>query len=179
MSQTVIRLHGERNSVRNLKAFKEAIPEPSKLEVLIKVHSVSLNYRDITVATSTYPFPMKENVIPCSDAAGVVVKVGEGVKNLSVGDHVIGTFDITNLYGQQANWLGGQGAPIDGVLREYVAIPATSTVKVPKDSPQSFSEWSTLVCTGVTAWNALYGNIPLRPGQVVLCQGKINYASLL
>ncbi|KAJ5211091.1 NAD(P)-binding protein [Penicillium cf. griseofulvum] len=171
MSQTVIRIEGERTSVRNLKAFKEAIPEPSKHEVLIKVHSVSLNYRDIGVATSLYPFPVKDNVVPCSDAAGVVVKVGEGVSKLAVGDHVVGTFDPTNLFGQQVDWLNGQGGPVDGVLREYVSLPASATVKVPKESPQSFSEWSTLVCTGVTAWNALYGSVPLKPGQIVLCQG--------
>ena len=30
---------------------------------------------------------------------------------------------------------------------------------------------ASLICTGVTAWNALYGNIPLKPGQIVLFQG--------
>ena len=63
--------------------------------------------------------------------------------------------------------MNGQEGPVDGVLREYVTIPAVAAVKFPKDSPQSFSEWSTLVCTGVTAWNALYGNVPLKPGQIV------------
>jgi NADPH:quinone reductase-like Zn-dependent oxidoreductase len=82
MSQTVIRIDGPRTSVRKLKAFQEDIPVPTKHEVLIKVHSVSLNYRDIGVATSGYPFPVKENVVPCSDAAGVVVEVGEGEEPL-------------------------------------------------------------------------------------------------
>ncbi|KAL3447868.1 hypothetical protein BJX65DRAFT_295420 [Aspergillus insuetus] len=169
--QNVIRIPGERNSLKNFKAFKEPIPKPAKHEVLIKVHSVSLNYRDVGVALSLYPFPTKDNVVPCSDAAGVVVEVGEGVKNVAKDDHVISTFDPTNLYGQQMNWDNGHGAPVDGVLREYITVTAAAVVKVPKDSPQSFSEWSTLVCTGVTAWNALYGLTPLKPGQVVLCQG--------
>ena len=111
-TQTVIRIDGPRNSIHNLKAFKEEIPTPAKHEVLIKVHSVSLNYRDIGVATSGYPFPVKDNVIPCSDAAGVVVAVGEGVKNLSKGDRVISTFDPTNLYGQQMDWQNGHGGPV-------------------------------------------------------------------
>ncbi|KAL4738338.1 NAD(P)-binding protein [Aspergillus similis] len=170
-TQTVIRITGERNSLRNLKAFREEIPKPGKYEVLIKVHAVSLNYRDIAVATSQYPFPVKDNVIPCSDAAGVVVEVGEGVKGVVKGDYVIGTFDPTNTFGQQEDWHNGQGGPVDGVLREYLTLPGFAAVKLPKDSPLSFSEWSTLVCTGVTAWNALYGNIPLRPGQIVLGQG--------
>jgi NADPH:quinone reductase-like Zn-dependent oxidoreductase len=177
MSQTVIRLVGERTSIRNLKAFTEAIPKPGKHEVLIKVHSVSLNYRDVGIATSGYPFPVKDNVIPCSDAAGVVVDVGEGVKGLVKGDHVVGTFDPTNNFGHQQDWLNGQGGPADGVLREYLALPSIAVVKLPKNSPQSFSEWSTMVCTGVTAWNALYGNIPLKPGQIVLAQGMIDNPS--
>ncbi|KAK2775455.1 hypothetical protein FQN53_003140 [Emmonsiellopsis sp. PD_33] len=171
MSQTVIRIDGPRTSVRNMKAFKEKIPMPTKHEVLIKVYSVSLNYRDIAIATSHYPFPVKDNVVPCSDAAGVVVEVGENVKNLAKGDRVVGTFDPTNLFGQQMDWLNGQGGPVDGVLREYITLPAIAVVKLPENSPQGFSEWSTLVCTGVTAWNALYGNTPLKPGQIVLCQG--------
>ena len=170
--QTVIRLPGERNSLKNFKAFKESIPKPQKYEVLIKVHSVSLNYRDVGVALSLYPFPTKDNVVPCSDAAGVVVEVGEGVKNVAKGDHVISTFDPTNLYGQQLNWENGHGAPVDGVLREYFTVHSAAVVQLPKDSPQSFSEWSTLVCTGVTAWNALYANVPLKPGQIVLAQGE-------
>lgn len=174
MSQTVIRIDGPRNSVRNLKAFQEEIPVPSKHEVLIKVYSVSLNYRDIGVATSGYPFPVKDNVIPCSDAAGVVVEVGEGVKNLAKGDRVITTFDPTNLFAQQKDWLNGHGGPVDGVLRQFMTTLATSAVKLPENSPQTFSEWSTLVCTGVTAWNALYALTPLKPGQIVLCQGTKN-----
>ncbi|RAL07385.1 zinc-dependent alcohol dehydrogenase family protein [Aspergillus homomorphus CBS 101889] len=147
MSQrTIIRIDGERNS------------EPSKHEVLSRVHSVSLNFRNIAVATSQYPFSVKH-------------RVGEGVKKFTPGDRGLATFELANLYGQQANWENGQGAPTDGVLREYISIPAASVVKIPKDSPQSFSEWSALVCTGVTVWNALYGNMPLRPGQNVLCLG--------
>ncbi|KAL3434360.1 NAD(P)-binding protein [Aspergillus tetrazonus] len=148
MSQTVIRIAGERNSVRNLKASREEIPKPSKYGVLIKVHAVSLNYRDIAVATSQYPFPVKDNVIPCSDAAGVVVEVCEGVKGIVKCDHVVGTFDPTNTFGQQEDWLNGQGGPVDGVLREYLTLPGIAAVKLPKNSPLSFSEWSTLVCTG-------------------------------
>lgn len=94
------------------------------------------------------------------------------MKDITIGDNVIATLDFTNLFGQQRSWLNGQGGPVDGVLREYLTVPSISAVRVPKESPQSFSEWSTLVVTGVTAWNALYGNISLKPGQIVLCQGK-------
>lgn len=84
MPQTVFRINGERTSVRNLKAFNEPIPEPAKHEILIKVHAVSLNFRDIAIATSQYPFPVKDSVVPCSDAAGEVVQIGEGVKGVAI-----------------------------------------------------------------------------------------------
>lgn len=171
MSQNVIRLDKERTSVRNMKAYKEDIPKPAKYEIQIKVHGVSLNYRDIAISTSKYPFPVKDNVIPASDAAGIITEVGEGVTGLEVGDHVIATLDPTNLYGPQKNWNNGLGGPVDGVMREYFTTLGASVVKVPKDSPLSFTEWSVVVVTGVTVWNALYGNIPLKPGQTVLFIG--------
>ncbi|KUL89716.1 hypothetical protein ZTR_00608 [Talaromyces verruculosus] len=170
MSQTVFRIDSLGNSVHNPKPFNEQIPVPAKHEILIKVYSVSLNYRDIAVATSCFPFPVKYNDIPCSDAAGVVIEIGHDVRDIANGDLVVSTFDPTNIFGQQSDWLNAHGGRVDGVLREHVAIPAISAVKLPENPPQSFSEWSTLVCTGITAWNALYGLTPLKPGQIVLCQ---------
>jgi NADPH:quinone reductase-like Zn-dependent oxidoreductase len=35
----------------------------------------------------------------------------------------------------------------------------------------SFVEMASLVCAGVTAWNALFGNVPMKPGQTGLFQG--------
>jgi NADPH:quinone reductase-like Zn-dependent oxidoreductase len=168
--QTVYRL-SHRRSFSGLTPCKEPIPSPSHHEVVIKTRSVALNYRDIAVATSTYPAPCKENGVPCSDAAGDIVSVGAGVQNLSVGDKVVAAFDPTVLYGPRQGFGQGLGAMVDGVLREYVLMPATTVVKVKQDGEQSYGEWASLVCTGVTCWNALYGNVPLKPGQVVLCQG--------
>ncbi|KAJ6438184.1 Zinc-type alcohol dehydrogenase-like protein [Purpureocillium lavendulum] len=168
--QVVFRLK-HRNGFDGLYQREENIPEITKHEVLVKVRSVSLNFRDIVIATSKYHFPVAENVVPCSDMAGDIVQTGESVKGLHAGDKVIACFDITNLYGPQIGWNGGQGGPIDGVLRQYVALPASAVIKVPSDTPHTYAEWASLVCTGTTVWNAFYGNLPLRPGQVVLCQG--------
>jgi NADPH:quinone reductase-like Zn-dependent oxidoreductase len=53
----------------------------------------------------------------------------------------------------------GLGAPIDGVLREYIVVPVHSLVKIPQHL--SFEEASTLPCAALTAYNALYGPKPL------------------
>lgn len=169
--QTVFRLK-DRKNYDEIQAHKEDIPTVTKYEVLIKVRSVSLNYRDLVISNSKYPFPVKDSVIPCSDAAGDVVSVGECVADLSPGDKVIGNFDVTNMFGQQKDWEHGLGGPIDGVLQEYIMLPASAVIKVPKDAPLDYSEWASLVCTGTTSWNGLFGGARLMPGQTVLFQGK-------
>jgi NADPH:quinone reductase-like Zn-dependent oxidoreductase len=163
-----------RTSYNELELVEEETPTFDKHEVLIKVKSVSLNYRDLGVTNGFYPFPVKENVVPCSDACGEVVAIGSSFldKGIAIGDLVIGNFDPVNLYGPQKDWNNGLGGPVDGVLREYVALPGASIVKIPSGTGASTAECASLVCTGTTAWNVLYGNIPLRPGQTVLFQGK-------
>ncbi|KAJ5146127.1 uncharacterized protein N7515_000691 [Penicillium bovifimosum] len=169
-TQNVLRLTAM-GSWENLANFKEPVPSAGEHEVLIAVKSVSLNFRDIVIARGKYPFQVKDQVVPGSDAAGDIVEVGKGVTEFERGDKVIISFDIATLYGPIKNWGNGLGGPIDGVLREYIAVPANAVVKVPAESTLSYAQWASVVCTGTTAWNSLYGNIPLKPGQTVLLQG--------
>ncbi|RAH69894.1 zinc-dependent alcohol dehydrogenase family protein [Aspergillus aculeatinus CBS 121060] len=148
----------KRTSFDDLVECDEAIPEVGRHEVLIKIRAVALNSRDLQVATGQYPFPVTDNLIPCSDGAGDIVAVGEGVGDLTQGDRV-------------KSWLTCQGGYIDGPLAEYVVRPAASVVKVPTSARQGYAELASLVCAGVTAWNGLFGNVPLKPGQTVLVQG--------
>jgi NADPH:quinone reductase-like Zn-dependent oxidoreductase len=168
--QTVFRLE-KRDSIDNLQSSQEPIPEIDGHEVLVRVRAVTLNFRDLAIATGKYPAPVKESVVPCSDAAGEVVKVGKHVLNLKEGDYVVGNFDVSNLYGPQQNMNNSLGGPLDGVLRQYIALPEIVLTRIPKSTSMNFLQMAALVCTGVTAWNALYGNNPLKPGQVVLFQG--------
>lgn len=170
-SQTVIRLPTQ-GSWDNLTQLQEPQPSAGKHEVLIKVRSVALNFRDIVIATGQYPFPVKENVIPGSDAAGDIVETGEGVSGFKKGDKVVVTFDATTAYGPIKSWAHGFGGPVDGMMREYVSVPASAVVRVPEQSTLTYSQWASVVCTGTTAWNALFGNNPLKPGQTVLLQGE-------
>lgn len=167
---TVFRL-AHRQGFDGFEAFEEPIPAIDRHELLIKVRSVALNFRDIAIANSKYPFPVKDNVVPCSDAMGEVHDVGSSVKGFSKGDKVVIAFDPTALYGPINNWNHGLGGPSDGVLRQFIRIPYQGVVKIPDGSSVKDEQWAALVCTGVTAWNSLFGNIPLRPGQTVLFQG--------
>jgi NADPH:quinone reductase-like Zn-dependent oxidoreductase len=146
--------------------------QPStRTRFLVKIKAVALNYRDLVISDGTYPFPAKDQVVPCSDGAGEVVDIGGAVSSVKKGDHVIGSFNLTHLYGFQPDHGQAQGSAVDGVLCQYVAIPEQAIAVIPKTANLTFPQMASLVCTGVTAWNALYGNIPLKPGQIVLFQG--------
>ena len=61
------------------------------------------------------------------------------------------------------------GGVVDGTLRQYGSFNENGLVDMPPSL--NWLEGSTLTCAGLTAWNALNGLNPLRPGQVVLTQG--------
>lgn len=147
------------------------LPQPGRGEVLVKIHAVSLNYRDLLMVGGHYNPKMQLPRIPCSDGAGEIVAVGEDVTTVALGDRVAGIF--------MQNWLDGRptaertrgalGGDIDGMLAEYVVLPHSGVVPIPHHL--SYIEAATLPCAGVTAWNALRNVTQAGPGDVVLIQG--------
>uniref|UniRef100_K3X7J7 Enoyl reductase (ER) domain-containing protein n=1 Tax=Globisporangium ultimum (strain ATCC 200006 / CBS 805.95 / DAOM BR144) TaxID=431595 RepID=K3X7J7_GLOUD len=129
---------------------------------------VTLNYQDLAIANESYPFPVKDNVVPCSDSAGVVAAVGDAVEDISVGDRVMTNFDLSNLCGPQKDWAHSLDGFLDGMLRQYIAVPAVAVAKIPEACELSFTQLASLVCTGITAWNTLFGCILLQLDQTVL-----------
>lgn len=118
-----------------------------------------------------YPFESKSDLIPCSDGAGVVVKVGSKVTQFRKGDSVASLFLAAHLFGDlnadvQKTGLGGF---LDGCLQQYRVFSEPSLVHAPQNLTSL--ETSTLPCAALTAWNGLYGIKPLKPGQTVLVQG--------
>jgi NADPH:quinone reductase-like Zn-dependent oxidoreductase len=141
-------------------------------EVRVRVHAVSLNYRDLMVARGDYLVTVDDPVVPCSDGAGEVLAVGHGVTRLQVGDRVAASFF--------PHWLDGAATParvrhslggdIDGMLAEEVILHEDTLVRIPPGL--SFVDAATLPCAGVTAWNAIFvsGN-NVKPGDSVLLLG--------
>ena len=141
-------------------------------EVRVRVHAVSLNYRDLMVASGNYLVNVDDPIIPCSDGAGEVVEVGHGVTRVAVGDRVAGTFfprwhDGRTGPDKIRDALGGN---VDGMLAEEVVLDEGALVRIP--SGMSYVDASTLPCAGVTAWNAIFesGN-HVQPGDTVLLLG--------
>ena len=110
----------------NLTLQEAPIPKLKSIEVLVKVHAVSLQYRDLLVAQGQYPMHQKENPVPVSDMAGEIIALGEDVKGWKVGERVSPNFATDHLFGDVTKDMTetSLGAPVDGVLTEYKVLPA-------------------------------------------------------
>jgi NADPH:quinone reductase-like Zn-dependent oxidoreductase len=143
-----------RFGLEHLQTMELPMPQAEPGTVLIKVHAVSLNYRDLMVAKGIYNPKMVLPRIPCSDGAGEVVAIGQGVTRVAVGDRVCGIF--------MQHWIDGEptaekskaalGGDVDGMLAEYVALHEDGVVHFP--AHLTYEEAATLPCAGVTAWNS-------------------------
>jgi NADPH:quinone reductase-like Zn-dependent oxidoreductase len=161
----------EREAQRCLATAEQPEPIPAAGEVLIRVKAVSLNYRDLINLDKQRPGNLPAPLIPCSDGAGEVAAVGEGVNRFKAGDRVAGIFF--------RDWLNGRfemryhqvalGGSIHGMLAEFVVLPEHALVAVP--AHLSFEEAATLPCAGVTAWQALFTRGNLQAGASVLALG--------
>jgi NADPH:quinone reductase-like Zn-dependent oxidoreductase len=156
--------------VDSLEFVERPAPQPGPGEVLVRIHAISINYRDLLMVKGLYNPKMKLPRVPCSDGAGEIAAVGEGVTQWKKGDRVAGAFMQNWLDGPPtpAKVKGALGGDIDGMLTEFRCFKETGLVQLPEHL--SFVEAATLPCAAVTAWNALAaGN--LKPGATVLILG--------
>ena len=156
--------------IDSLEFAERPAPEPGPGEVLVRIHAISINYRDLLMVKGLYNPKLKLPRIPCSDGAGEVAAVGDGVTRWRTGDRVAGIFMQNWLDGPltPAKSKGALGGDIDGMLAEYVVLRDTGLVKLPEHL--SYAEAATLPCAAVTAWNALAAG-SLKPGATVLILG--------
>jgi NADPH:quinone reductase-like Zn-dependent oxidoreductase len=149
-------------------AVEHPIPTPSLSQVVVRVHAVSLNYRDWILANNP---KQRMPIVPCSDGVGEVVAAGAAVKRVRVGDRVAGCFF--------QNWIDGPtradihssalGGAVDGMLSAHVVLEDEGVVKLPDNL--SYRDAATLPCAAVTAWNGLFEQGNLQPGDSVLILG--------
>jgi NADPH:quinone reductase-like Zn-dependent oxidoreductase len=147
-------------------------PQPKRGEVLIRVHAVALNYRDLMVVEGRYNPKMYLPRIPASDGAGEVIAVGDEVTRVKPGDRVAGAFMQNWIDGEAdaAKIRGALGGDIDGMLSELVVLNENGVVRIPEHL--SYEEASTLPCAAVTAWNAVVRAGRVKAGDTVVVQGS-------
>ncbi len=159
--------------LENLTLTERPTPTPGPREVLVKIHAVSLNYRELLFAWGKYNPNPTLPAIPCSDGAGEVVAVGSEVTRWRVGDRVTPIF--------MQGWIDGApkaeyrktalgGGDIDGTLAEYGTFHEDGLVAIPDG--YSYEEAATLPCAAVTAWNAVVEVGRVKAGDTVLTLGS-------
>jgi NADPH:quinone reductase-like Zn-dependent oxidoreductase len=81
------------DGIENLKCVSVAVPMPGPGEILVKINSVSLNFKDGEVLNGQFKhhkaISLPQVVVPCNDAAGIVSQVGAGVTGWKKGDRVV------------------------------------------------------------------------------------------
>lgn len=157
--------------LENLQLVERALPEPGPGQVRVGLRAVSLNYRDLMMVKGLYNPRQPLPLVPCSDGAGVVEAVGEGVTTWQVGDRVMTCFHQGWSDGQipEAVHAGTLGGPLDGTLAESMLVSEHGLVRTPEGLSEV--EAATLPCAGVTAWAALFSQGRVRPGDTVLVLG--------
>ncbi|VEF46203.1 alcohol dehydrogenase, zinc containing [Bacillus freudenreichii] len=141
--------------------FKE-IEQPLPLEnqVLVKVHTASLNFGNLVLlrgkpflARFAFGLLRPKYSIPGGDIAGIVEAVGKDVKQFQPGDEVFG--DLS-----RCGW---------GGFAEYVTVPEYALALKPTNI--SFEEAAATPMASVTALQGLRDKGKIKPGQKVLICG--------
>jgi NADPH:quinone reductase-like Zn-dependent oxidoreductase len=161
-----------------LRCEDVAEPQLRTGEVLIKVHSVSVNRTlDLVVRAGHYPVQVQLPHVLGVDPSGVVTQTTEGVDNLTLGDRVAVLSFIPCrscrfcLKNNQANCLRSRHIGLHrwGGYAEYVAVPAGNALKLPDDI--SFAEASVIIRHFPMAFNLLSTKAEVKAGEWVLVMG--------
>ncbi|XP_057718731.1 2-methylene-furan-3-one reductase-like [Arachis stenosperma] len=147
--------HGKITTVLKLNP-NFPVPEPKSNQVLIKLVAAAINPvdyakiegRKVYEDAGHVPFP----IVPGYDVAGVVVKVGSGVKKLKEGDEVYGMVEAKDV----------------GSLAEYTTAQENGLDHKPPNL--GFAEAAAIPLAIQTAYGALR-KVGLSPGQSILVLG--------
>ena len=157
-------------------------------EVRVRIHAAGLCHSDVSVVNGTIPFPTP--VVMGHEGAGVVEQIGDAVRKVKVGDHVVlttlgncGMCDACDR-GQPTHCrdtagklkapytVGGEKAfqfANAGVFAEYTVVTETQAVVIDKDVPLASA--SLIGCAVLTGTGAVLNRAKPQHGQSALVIG--------
>lgn len=171
MNAIVFSEHGGPGVLRHIE-----VPDPhvSPNEVLVRVRACALNHLDLWVRKGLPGVAIPLPHIPGSDIAGEVVRVGERVSHVRVGERVLLQPGIS--CGSCPQCVAGHdnfcryytlfGYMVDGGCAEFVKAPAANVVPIP--AHLSFEAAAAVPLTFLTAWHMLINRAQLKPAETVL-----------
>ncbi len=131
----------------------EEVPTPTvgAGQVLVRVHAAGVNPVETYIRAGTYPALPSLPFTPGKDCAGVVEKIGEGVKGLNVGERVY------------------TSSTVSGAYAEFALCQADDVHPFPNNI--SFSQAAGINTPYATAYRALFQRAKALPGETVLIHG--------
>lgn len=123
-------------------------------DVLVRVRATSVNPIDTYLRSGAVPMPLRYPCVLGGDACGVVAEVGADVTQLRPGDRVFGLRPYTRG---------------DGCYAEYALFRDDQLAAAP--AALSDAELASVPLVALTAWQGLFGQAGLRPGERVLIHG--------
>jgi NADPH:quinone reductase-like Zn-dependent oxidoreductase len=129
-------------------------PEPGIHDVLVKVHASSVNQLDSKISKGEFKLilPYRFPLIMGNDLAGVVVRVGSGVRTFKPGDEVYARPPDARI----------------GGFAELIAIEESALALKPKNT--SMEQAAALPLVALTAWQVLVETARVKKGQKVFIQ---------
>lgn len=149
----VYRAHGKPEEVLRLE--EQPLPRPASNEALVRMRAAPINPADLNAIEGKYPIRPDLPATPGMEGAGVVVEIGEAVKNLEVGTQVILPHNL-------------------GTWREACVVAAEKLVAVPDEIEPERA--AMLKINPLTAWRMLHDFVALQPGDWVI-QNAANSAA--
>lgn len=129
-------------------------PEPAPGEVRVRLHASAVNPSDVKARAGSRPIRWPR-LIPDSDGAGVVDRVGAGVTTHRVGERV---------------WVfNGQWDRPFGTSAQYIALPAAQAVPLPP--ALGWAEGACLGIPAMTAHRCLFADGPVAGKNVLVTGG--------
>ena len=125
-------------------------PAPQAGEVLVEIKAASLNFPDLLIVQNKYQVKPPLPFVPGSEFAGVVQAIGEGVRNMRVG--------------QRVACLSGTGG-----FGTHTVVPAK--LCVPLTDSFSMVDAAAFIMTYATSHHALVDRAQLKAGETVLVLG--------
>jgi NADPH:quinone reductase-like Zn-dependent oxidoreductase len=155
-------------------------PAPGPGEVRVALRAAALNHLDLFVMGGVpgvrYRFPH----ILGADGAGVVDRVGDGVRAVGPGDPVLinpGISDYTCEFCRNGEHslcvrYGILGEHHPGTLAELITVPAHNVLALPVLDPSlSWPEAAAFSLVTLTAWRMVVTRARVQPGETVLVWG--------
>ena len=123
-----------------------SLEKPKADEVTIEHKAIGLNYIDTYHRSGLYPLKLPTGI--GAEGAGIIIEIGQNIKDFKVGDKV-----------------SYAGAPL-GSYSTHRNYPTKNLVKIPDNV--EFKVAATLMTKGLTTFYLLHKTYPVKKGEIVL-----------